>query len=103
MPTRGDETSMDKQKWLRDQKSTAKQKIRSYTPLFILTAVTSLWGTTRKIVFNSHFLFVIKTRFRSIRSSVAWGTRVALRRPRQNRLKIGERREGTVSDDGLES
>ena len=34
---------------------------------------------------------------------MAWGTRVALRRPSQNRLKIGVRREGTVSNQLLET
>ena len=34
---------------------------------------------------------------------MAWGARVALRRPPRNRLKIGVRGEGTVSDDILET
>ena len=34
---------------------------------------------------------------------MAWGARVALRQPPRNRLKLGARREGTVSDDLLES
>ena len=34
---------------------------------------------------------------------MAWGARVALRRPPRNRLNIGARREGTVSDDILET
>ena len=34
---------------------------------------------------------------------MAWGARVALRRPPRNRLKLGARREGTVSDDILEA
>ena len=37
------------------------------------------------------------------RAHMAWGTRVALRRPSQNRLKIGVRREGTVSNQLLET
>ena len=37
------------------------------------------------------------------RAHMAWGTRVALRRPSQNRLKIGVRREGTLLSDLLES
>ena len=34
---------------------------------------------------------------------IAWGARVALRRPSRNRLKIGVRREGTVSNQLLET
>ena len=34
---------------------------------------------------------------------MALGARVALRRPAQNRLKIGVRREGTVSNNILET
>ena len=34
---------------------------------------------------------------------MAWGARVALRRPSRNRLKIGVRREGTVSNGLLET
>ena len=36
-------------------------------------------------------------------ANMAWGARVALRRPSRNRLKIGAPKEGTVSDDILES
>ena len=34
---------------------------------------------------------------------MAWGARVALRRPPRNRLKLGARREGAVSDVLLEN
>ena len=34
---------------------------------------------------------------------MAWGARVALRRPTRNRLKIGLLKEGTVSDDIFEA
>ena len=37
------------------------------------------------------------------RAHMAWGARVALRRPARNRLKIVVRREGTVSNQLLES
>lgn len=37
------------------------------------------------------------------RAHLAWGAGLALCRPQRNRLKIGLRREGTVSDDLLET
>ena len=42
-------------------------------------------------------------RSHNARAHMAWGARVALRRPSQNRLKIAERIEGTVSNNILET
>ena len=74
-------------------------------------------GTRERVVFDnfntrSHTHLIISIRiihvfasFRShfARAHMAWGARVALRRASRNRLKIGVRREGTVSNGLLES
>ena len=49
------------------------------------------------------FLFCLFFRSHFARAHMAWGARVALRRPSRNRLKIGVRREGTVSNGLLET
>ena len=49
------------------------------------------------------FLFCLFFRSHFARAHMAWGARVALRRPSRNRLKIGVRRESTVSNQLLES
>ena len=49
------------------------------------------------------FLFCLFFRSHFARAHMAWGARVALRRPSRNRLKIGVRREGTVSNQLLET
>ena len=50
-----------------------------------------------------NFPFCLFFRSHFARAHMAWGARVALRRPSRNRLKIGVRREGTVSNQLLET